>query len=134
MGGIHMNKKRQSTGLLRFLIGIVMLIVGLFWFSNAVTVRTNIVRMPWFNFEVGVGLVLVPFIVGIVMMFFDFDAIWGKIVTGLGILIIIAYIIMKIDFSLKSMSLYSFILILVFIFGGLGMVLGVLLKPLPKDE
>ena len=130
-----MDKKKESNPLLEFLIGIAMLSVGGYWLFSAVTVSTN-----FFNgFSIGRvnmngGLVVVPFIVGIIMLFFNFESFAAKLVIGVGLLIIIASIIYSTRFYMETMKLYDYLIILIGIFGGAALILKVLTKPLPGKE
>jgi hypothetical protein len=118
-----------SPHLLRnFFIGVVLLGVGLFWFSQRVSVQTS-----WFNFYMGGvhvtgGMVVVPLIIGILVMFVKPKAVIGKIITTLGAIFIVASVIMSVDFHFMRTSLYEFILIIGFIAAGSGMILRVLFK------
>lgn len=130
-----MNKKKESNSLLEFLAGIAMLSVGGYWLLSAVTVSTN-----FFNgFHIGKmnmsgGLVVVPFIVGIIMLFFNFESLAAKIVIGAGLLIILGSIIYSTSFRMNPMALYDYLIILIGIFGGAALILKVLTKPLPGKE
>lgn len=128
-----MNKKENP--LMQFLAGLVMLAAGLYWFMSSVHVTTGFGSFMLGSFRVGTGLVIVPFLVGIVLLFYNFDSILAKIITMLGIIIIIASIIMNTHFYFTSRNLYEYLLMLVFIFGGGTLVLKVLLMPIDgKDK
>ena len=85
-----MNKGRNS--LLRFLVGLIMLVAGLYWFMTSVSVTTGFysLRIGQLN---GSGLVVVPFIVGICWLFVKPDSVVAKIIIVLGLVIILASII-----------------------------------------
>lgn len=125
----EITSEPASPHLLRnFFIGVVLLGVGLFWFSQKVSVQTS-----WFNWHLGGvrvsgGLVVVPLIIGIVTMFVKPKAIIGKLITVLGAIFIFASVIMSIDFHFMRTSLYEFIIIIGFIAAGSGMILRVLFK------
>lgn len=128
-----MNKKENP--LMQFLAGLVMLAAGLYWFMSSVHVTTGFGSFMFGSFRVGTGLVIVPFLVGIVMLFYNFDSILAKMITMLGVIIIIASIIMNTHFYFTSKNLYEYLLMLVFIFGGGTLVLKVLLMPVgDKDK
>lgn len=126
--------KKEGNLLLQFIIGLALLVAGLYWFLTSVTVTTGFGRFSIGRMDIGAGLVVVPFLVGIIMLFFNFDSILAKIVTGLGLLVIIASVIGNTDFKIRQMSLYAYLVMLVMIFGGTALVLKVLLKPLPGEK
>lgn len=61
-------------------------------------------------------------------MFVNPDSFAAKLVAGLGVLIIIACIIMSTSMYMRHVTLYEWLLMLVLIFGGGGMVARILFK------
>lgn len=118
---------KAKNELLQFVAGLVMLIVGLYIFSQKVMVHSGFFGdgIVIGGFRMNSGLILVPLIAGIVWMFVS-DAFGAKILTVTGVLLIIVSIIMSTSITLVSMSLYDWIVILVLIFGGAGFVAKVL--------
>lgn len=125
---------KKGNPLVQFLAGIFMLGAGLYWFMSSVRVTTGFGNFMIGSFQVGTGLVVVPFLVGIVMLFYNFDSILAKIITVLGIIIIIASIIMNTHFYFTSRNMYEYLLMLLFIFGGGTLVFKVLLMPVDDDK
>lgn len=64
---------------------------------------------------------MVPFIIGVVWMFASEGSFASKAFTVAGVLIIIAAVIMTTNISLVHITLFEWILILVLIFGGAGL-------------
>lgn len=112
-----------------FLAGIAMLIAGLFFFSQKVLVYSSFFSTGFaiHGFHMKSGMVIVPFIIGIVWLFASPKSIAAKLYMAAATLIIVASVIMTTDFHLLTMTLFDWILLLVLIFGGLGMILRVLL-------
>lgn len=119
--------KKGRNSLLKFMAGIIMLIAGLYWFMSSVTVTTGFYSFRIGQFSGG-GLVVVPFIAGICWMFARPDSLGAKIVTILGLVIILASIIAGTRFVFRSRNLYEYLLMLVFIFGGAAITLSMLLS------
>ncbi len=117
--------KRGKNSLLGFLAGVVMLAAGLYWFMSSVTVTTGFYSFRIGQFSTG-GLIVIPFIVGIVWMFASPDSLGAKLVTILGLVIILASIIAGTRFVFQSRDLYEYLLMLVFIFGGAAITLRIL--------
>lgn len=117
-----MENKSENSGLY-FLVGIVLVSIGLFLLT-----QQTVVTMHWYtwmfgSFKLATGLILVPFIIGIVMLFFNPKSLLGKIFTIVGICIIVATIIMSINIVFKSTSLFNFILMIGMIAAGSGLLL-----------
>lgn len=109
-------KKRNPF--LQFLIGLAMLVAGGYWFLSSVTVTTGFFGLSLGGFRINGGLVVVPFIAGIIWLFLNIDSIGAKILTGVGLLIILASVIMSTRFIFSNHSLYEYLIMLVLIFGG----------------
>ena len=122
-----MNDKNTLT---RFFAGLALMIVGLFILFNRVHVGPagwgGWGRFTIGNFSFPSGLVMVPFIIGVVWMFGTGGNLASKIFTAFSVLLILAAIIMNTTFWLDRMTMFDWILILVMIFGGGGIVASVL--------
>lgn len=117
---------RKGNPLLQFFVGIALFALGIYWFTSKVTVSTGFGGFMLGSFRVTGGLVVVPFLVGIVWLFIDFDSLIAKIFTGLGLLVIIASVVANTSFHFRSESLFTYLLILVFICAGMGLIAKVL--------
>ena len=120
--------KKAKNELLQFLAGLAMLIAGLFILSQKVMVYSGFFGhgLHIGGFYMSNGLIMVPFIIGIVWMFASGGSLPSKIFTAAGVLIIIIAIIMTTNISLVRMTLYEWVLILVLIFGGAGLLARIL--------
>lgn len=119
--------KNAKNELLQFLAGVAMLTVGLFIFSQKVIVSSSFMS----GFHMGgismtSGMVIIPLIAGIVWMFVSGASFPSKVLTVLGGLLIIVGVIVSTRIYLTTMTLYDWILILVLIFGGAGLLVKVL--------
>lgn len=127
--------KSAKNELLQFLAGLVMLIAGLFIFSQKVVVHSSFMG----GFSLGgmrmtSGLIIVPLIAGIVWMFVSGASFPSKVLTGAGVLLILVAVIASTSIHLTSMTLYEWVLILVMIFGGAALDAKVLLVSDYKDD
>lgn len=130
----HMCREIMKKGnpLLQFMAGLALLAVGTYWFMSRVDVHTGFYSWHWGPFRTG-GLVVVPFIIGVVWMFMNMDSLGAKLLAGCGLLVIIASVIMGTQFHFRSTNLYEYVIMLVCMFGGLGLVCKVLFAK-PKDS
>ncbi len=119
--------KKGRNELVEFLVGLALCASGLFVLSQKVIVTSSFGSYMYRGYHINGGLTVVPFIVGIVILFVS-DSIWGKIVTFLGILIIVASIIMSTSFRLMHLNLFDYLIILVGVFGGGALLAKVLLN------
>lgn len=115
--------KKEKNELLEFLAGMAMFIVGLYILSQRVMVSTS-----WFSiggFYLRGGLLFVPLIAGIIWLFATGSR-GAKILTTLGGAFVVISVILSVDVHLMSMSLFDWVVLLVLIFGGLGLLCKVL--------
>ena len=112
--------KKERNELLTFLAGIIMLGAGLYILSQRVIVYSG-----FFGFGYGrltSSLIMVPLIAGIVWLFATGSK-GAKILCWAGIAIIIISVILSLHISLLAMTLFDWIILLILIFGGIGLLL-----------
>lgn len=122
---------RGKNELFRFFGGLAMMAVGLFILFNRVHVGSmgfGWGRLSFGFFSIPSGLVVVPFIIGIVWMFASEGSFVSKIFTALSVLFILAAIIMNTTFWVDRMTMFDWLLLLVMIFGGGAMLATVLFQ------
>ncbi len=117
----------SNGGIGRFFMGLIMMIAGGYLFFNAIRV-TNHFHMGYSIYSFGSyhltsGMVLVPLIFGIGIIFFNSRNFIGWFLSGGSLIMLIFGIITSIDLRLRHMSAFELIMILVLMIGGLGMFL-----------
>lgn len=128
-------------GVVKFLLGLGMMIVGGYLLLNAIQVTSGIgfgSRLYGFNVmgsNVGLtsGAIMIPFVIGIGIIFYDYKKWLGWLLAGGSLAAMIAGVIMSIRFSFRSMSSFELIVILVLFVGGLGLFLKSLSTAKEKD-
>jgi len=105
-------------GLGEFLIGLAMAVAGGYMLTSHVTVTSGF----WtFMGHSAFGLSLVPFIFGVAILFFNGRSIVGWLLLFAGVVVILAGILMNLQIYFQSASLYELIVMLVLLFGGIGL-------------
>ena len=114
-------------GIGTFFIGLVMMIAGGYLFFDAIQVVNKfhlgyaLFRMGGFNLTS--GMVMVPFIFGVGMIFYDSRKPLAWVLT-IGSLAMLTFgVIASIDFRMRSMSAFELMTILVLFIGGIGLFL-----------
>ena len=107
-------------GIWTFIIGAVMVVAGGFLFVNHVKVGYGFLNFFGRDTQ---GLVLIPLIAGITFLFFNGKSIIGWVLTIAGALIIFLGVIVSLRFYFPQTSLYNLIIMLVLLFGGIGLVI-----------
>lgn len=119
-GGSH-----EKNDLLAFFIGLLLLGGGLFWIFQSVRVTTSWGSYFYHIGSWGVpnGVIVIPLLIGIVMLFMMRRKIFGWIVVSIGILAILISIMSSVSLRFLSRSLFEYILMFGFVAVGAGLVL-----------
>jgi len=125
----------MKNQLVMFLVGLAMLVAGLFWLTSMVQVTIGWgAGLRIGGATIPSGITLVPLIAGILWVFFNPRAVGAKILLIIGVIILIASILMTVRFQMPRVSLFEFILVFVGIAGGAGLVSRVLFVKCTKNE
>ena len=121
-----------------FLLGFAMACAGGWLLTNQVVVTSGYFAsgfmVPVINYHMNsFGLSLVPFIIGIAFLFFNGKSVAGWLLTIAGLVIILAGILMSLHILFRPTSLFNTLIMLVLLFGGLGLILRSL-KALPSSQ
>jgi hypothetical protein len=124
-----------------FLLGFAMACAGGWLLTNQVTVSSEYFAsgflVPIMNYRMNsFGLSLLPFIIGIGFLFFDGKSATGWVLTIGGLTIILVGILMSLHIYFQPTSLFNTLVMLVLLFGGLGLILRSLkaVPPVPGEE
>ncbi len=104
-----------------------MLCGGIYLLLNAITVSSHFgfgMRMYGFGrFGVTSGMILIPFMFGVGMIFYNGKNMIGWLLATGSIVALIFGVISQIQFSFRHMSAFDLIVILILTVGGLGLFL-----------
>ena len=122
------DSHKARNELLTFFCGLLMFAAGLFLiFQNTLVSSGYGIGGYGFlhfgSFNLPNGLIMVPLIIGIAMLFLMDRKIFGWIVVGIGIIIILAAIISSVHITWRTTNMYVFILMFGLTVAGGGMML-----------
>ncbi len=120
-----------SGGVGQFFIGLVMMCGGFYLLLNSISVSSSFglgSRLYGFSamgssFGITGGMIMIPFMFGIGLVFFNSKNIIGWILSLGSITALIFGVISSIKFGFKTMTAFELITILVLAIGGLGLFL-----------
>jgi len=120
-----------SGGLGQFFIGLIMMCGGFYMLLNAITVTSSFgmgTRLYGFSamggsYNVTSGMIMIPFIFGVGLIFYNSKNILGWILSIGSVTALIFGVISSIRFSFRTMTSFDLIVILVLAMGGLGLFL-----------
>lgn len=107
--------------LLYFLVGLGLLCGGLFLVLQNTVLTTKFSLIDLLGFNPPFGLVILPVLIGIGVLFFNSRSLMGWVMTALGTLIILLGILMGLTIFFRPVTLFQGILMFGLIAAGLGM-------------
>ena len=108
-----------------FLGGAVMFSLGMYLLLSSIHVNVGWGGHLYQMGNVGVtsGMLLIPFFIGVVMVFFNAKNYVGWLMMVGAVALIVIGVIMNINFNFRSMNLFQLLLIFVLSAGGAGLLL-----------
>jgi hypothetical protein len=106
-------------GVGQFFVGLIMAAAGGYLILNQVQVTTS-----YWNFGTygSFGLTLLPLLIGLGLLFYNGKSILGWLLTVAGAAFILAGVLMHMDIYFRQTTLFNTIVMLVLLFGGLGLI------------
>jgi hypothetical protein len=102
-----------------FLLGLVLAVAGGYLLLNQVQV-TSSGGFTFWGMD-AFGLSLVPFLLGVALVFFDGRSWIGWLLIVCGAVIILAGVLTRLDIYFRTTSLFNTLLMLGLLFGGIGL-------------
>lgn len=118
-----------SGGVGQFLLGFAMLCGGIYMLLQSIVVTSNFsMGMRLYSYSgssygLTTGMVMIPFIFGIGMIFYNSRNLIGWLLAGGALVALIFGVISSIHFHMRNMTSFELIVILILSFGGLGLFL-----------
>lgn len=114
-------------GIGRFFLGLVMMVGGGYLLLDNIQVSSGfgLGYRLWSFGGVGItgGMVLLPFIFGVGLIFYNSHNVIGWLLTGASLVMLIFGVISQTSFQFRYMSAFELLTILVLLFGGIGLFL-----------
>jgi hypothetical protein len=104
----------------QFFLGLALAVVGGYFLTQQVTVQSGYWTLGGWN---AFGLSLIPFILGVGLLFFDGKSTWGFLLLFAGVLIIAAGILMNLNIYFQPTSLFNTLMMIGMTAAGVGLVL-----------
>lgn len=106
-------------GIGQFLMGFALAVAGGWLLTNQVVVSGGSWGLWGYN---SFGLSLLPFILGVGLLFFNGRSVLGWLLVLAGLVIIFAGVIVNLRVYFLAASLFNTLLMLVLLFGGIGLI------------
>lgn len=114
-------------GIVQFILGLAMMIGGGYLFLDSIRVTSGfglgggLYRFG--NFNLTSGMLLIPFMFGIAMVFYNRKNYLGWVLAAGSVLALVFGVLRSIRFEFTNMSAFDLLLILVLLAGGIGIFL-----------
>lgn len=118
-----MDNKKKASDYIEFYMGILLIVSGLFFLLSKAVVRSGFVGFSLGGLNVSTGLVVIPLMVGIVWLVNNPKSILARLITIAGSIFIVASIIINIRITFTTTSLFDYLIMMLLIAGGLGLLL-----------
>jgi len=102
-----------------FLLGVAMASAGAYLVTSRVVVTTGGWRLWGVS---SFGMSLIPFMAGVALLFFNGRNLLGWLLTLSGVAIIFAGVLMNLDVYFQPTSLFSTLMMLGLLMGGIGLI------------
>ena len=117
------ENKRKPTDTIEFYIVIVLIFAGIFFLLSKAVVRSS-----WLTFTVGgvnvsTGLIVIPLMFGVAWLFYNPKSFVAKMITVYGAIAIIGAIIISLRITFTTTSLFDYLIMILLIASGTGMLL-----------
>jgi uncharacterized protein len=117
-----------------FFSGLGMLVVGFYLLLNKIVLTSTLgmgsslysfrnVANTSYNVSVTSGMIFIPMIFGIMMVFYNAKSIWGWLLFGLSAAAMIFGVIASVQLRIQSMTAFDAVTIFILAFGGLALFL-----------
>lgn len=101
-----------------FFLGLVLTVAGGWWIFNQVQVGGGAWTFYGYN---AFGLSLLPFLIGVAMLFYNGKSLAGWLLLTVGLVILLAGILSNLNLYWRSTSLFNALVMFTCLFGGLGL-------------
>lgn len=121
-----LDKRNAEKGdALTFFVGLVVFCVGAFMIFKNTDVHTSFRFGGWLNFmnNFPTGVVLLPLIIGVMILFFSDNSILGWLFVIVGLAIILVGILMGLEITFRRTDLFTTIMMYGMTAAGVGLIL-----------
>lgn len=119
---------KKDDELTEFILGVLFLALGLFMLSKRVIVSSGWSIFSIGNFDLTTGTIIIPLMIGIILRFVYPKSFIPKLIVLLSAIFIVVAIIMSVRLRFVPTSLFDYLLIIILIASGSGLLLKTLTK------
>lgn len=116
----HKNETRKDTSILDFILGIILVVGGLYFIFKNTSIGVIWMSRLW-GTSLPSGIVTIPILIGIAILFLKHRSKigWGLVVVG--VILLLVQIVLSLKITFNTTSLLDYFLMFGGTFGGLGL-------------
>lgn len=117
------KNSKKASDYIEFYMGIVLIVSGIFFLLSKAVVHSCFGAWSIAGMNISSGLVIIPLMIGIIWLVNNPKSILARLITIAGSIFIIASIIINIRISFTTTSMVDYIIMMLLIAGGIGLIL-----------
>ena len=131
---VQSRQRSNGAGFGTFIVGLILASAGVYLFTSQVDVGAGpFGGFAWFG-ATSFGLLLVPLLLGIGLMCFDFGSRVGRLLVAIGAVILLASVLNTFRITFRTTSLFNTLLMLGLSISGVGLIARALLGLQPSGS
>ena len=118
-----MDNKKKASDFIEFYMGVLLVVAGVFFLLSKAVVRSGFYNWSLGGMSVSTGLIVIPLMFGIIWLVNNPKSILARLITIAGSIFIVGSIIMNIRITFTTTSLFDYLIMMILIAGGIGLIL-----------
>ena len=115
--------EKKASDYIEFYIGVIAIAAGLFFLLSKAVVRSGFYTWTVSGLSVSSGVVIIPLMAGVIGLVHNPKSFFAKLITIAGSIFIVSSIILNIRISFTTTTMFDYVVMMVLIAIGLGMIL-----------
>lgn len=117
------QNNKKASDFIEFYMGILLIIAGLFFLLSKAVVHSGFYGWSIGSLNVSTGMIVIPLMIGIIWLVNNPKSLLARLITIAGAIFIVGSIIINIRISFTTTSFMDYIIMMLLIAGGIGLIL-----------
>lgn len=117
------NNSKKASDFIEFYMGLLLIIAGLFFLLSKAVVHSGFHAWSVGGLNISTGIVVVPLMLGVIWLVNNPKSILARLITIAGAIFIVGSIIINIRISFTTTSMVDYIIMMLLIAGGIGLII-----------
>ncbi len=117
------KNSKKASDFIEFYMGVLLIIAGLFFLLSKAVVHSGFYGWSLGGLNISTGVVIVPLMIGIIWLVNNPKSLLARLITIAGAIFIVGSIIINIRISFTTTSMVDYIIMMLLIAGGIGLII-----------